>query len=286
MKLGAIIVLYNPDISLLKNVIESVSKQVDNICVVDNSSHVLEYSDLFNIEYIYLGNNKGLAYAQNIGINYMLSIAVDYILFLDQDSILPSNAVSILLERYIELTNSKIPVAAIGPMPINRLTRKNYSIQVKSKELCCEKKDVIETFAVMSSGSLIAGANFKKIGLYNYSLFIDAVDYEWCWRAYFMYGYRSFVVKSLFMEHQLGRPGKLLGRNISISSPMRLYYQFRNCIWLLKEPYTPTFWKMKVLRKYSLKLFAYPLFISPKRSNLCFILKGIRDGVLEKMSKL
>ena len=47
MKIGVVVVLYNPDVFLLQKVISSVRCQVDDICIVDNSSVDLQNVDLY-----------------------------------------------------------------------------------------------------------------------------------------------------------------------------------------------------------------------------------------------
>lgn len=287
MRVGGLFVLYDADFELFNDVLMSIYDQVDEICIVDNSSldNTLKILFLPMVKYIPLYENKGIALAQNVGIKYFQKRNIDSILFMDQDSTFPKNAINKLVDSLTFLLELDVNVAAIGPSSFNRLTKKMYSFQEKKKDTVLPvSNEIKECYAIMSSGSLVPIDNFAIVGFMNESLFIDAVDYEWCWRAWNKCGMRSFVDLSVAIEHQLGSPGKFLWRDISVSSPMRLYYQFRNCIWLSKVSYTPTFWKLKVLRKYICKFLVYPIFFRPKISYLKSAIRGIIDGLFGHMS--
>ena len=287
MRVGGLFVLYDADFELFNDVLMSIYDQVDEICIVDNSSldNTLKILFLPMVKYIPLYENKGIALAQNVGIKYFQKRNIDSILFMDQDSTFPKNAINKLVDSLTFLLGLDVNVAAIGPSSFNRLTKKMYSFQEKKKDTVLPvSNEIKECYAIMSSGLLVPIDNFAIVGFMNESLFIDAVDYEWCWRAWNKCGMRSFVDLSVAIEHQLGSPGKFLWRDISVSSPMRLYYQFRNCIWLSKVSYTPTFWKLKVLRKYICKFLVYPIFFRPRISYLKSAIRGIIDGLFGHMS--
>ncbi len=66
---AAVIVLYNPDMSLLDRLLRSVVGQVDKIYVIDNSpGSTADFSSFFDpyqdsISYVPLGENRGIANA-------------------------------------------------------------------------------------------------------------------------------------------------------------------------------------------------------------------------------
>lgn len=76
LKIGALIVTYNPEISKLFSNINAISQQVDRVVVVDNGSinykNIIEVTNSFNIKMINLGKNLGVAAAQNIGMSFFL----------------------------------------------------------------------------------------------------------------------------------------------------------------------------------------------------------------------
>ncbi len=129
---AAVIVLYNPDMSLLDRLLRSVVGQVQSAFVVDNtpgsfvafSSHFEKYQGI--VSYVPLGENKGIATAQNVGIRESLSAGHSHVLLLDQDSTLPPGMVTKLLEAETALIQSGEKVAAVGPLIVEVKNGKRY----------------------------------------------------------------------------------------------------------------------------------------------------------------
>ena len=289
--IGAIIILYNPDRKLLDRGLTRILPQVDEVCLVDNSpnnncSIIMERFK--RVSYIPLGENLGIAAAQNIGINYFQEKRFDWVLFSDQDSTLSDGAVHMLKKEHEYLEALCIKVGIVGTRAVNRQTGKKYPS--KSKEfgtvVSSDKRGIItECYSVRSSVSLIRIENIQKIGCMDESLFIDGVDHEWCWRAWHKCALRSFIVENAILEHQLGEGDKsLAGKSVAITTPFRIYYQFRNYIWLCKRAYVPRWWKKKHLFKYGVKIIYYPLFVPSRVKYIRSILNGLKDGFLKKQN--
>lgn len=287
--IGAIVVLYNPDFNVTGKALKSLMNQVDRICVVDNSSsnHLEELKEFQKLEYIPLGKNVGIAAAQNVGISYFIRQGYDYVVFSDQDSIAPENVINKLHDAYVALQKHGYKVGVTGTRAINRQTGKPYP--PKSKEFAVILRravgyasDITESYSVISSISLISTISLVELGGFDESLFIDGVDHEWCWRAWHQAKLRSFIVEDALISHQLGEEDKkLASKEIAIASPFRVYYQFRNYLWLCRRDYVPSFWKKKHLLKYAVKFFYFPLFVSPRIKYAKNILRGIYDGLFK-----
>jgi rhamnosyltransferase len=280
-KIGCIIVLYNPNISMLFEILKEVSDQVSTVYIVDNSTtdNKLDFSSYENVVFKKLGNNIGIASAQNMGLNFFKDY--DFILFLDQDSIPSKNLVAKLLKNYQFLLNKKINVGAVGPRPFNRAENTKYEGSIKKGKKIYH--NITEVGELISSSSLIAVENFNQVGLLEDGLFIDVVDHEWCWRASAIGNYRFFIIEDVLLSHQLGEcDKKFLGININIPAPIRTYYQFRNYIKLLNRKYVPLYWKLSNGIKYFIKYFYYPLCINDGKKYLKYMNKGIYDGVKNK----
>jgi rhamnosyltransferase len=282
----AVIILYNPEENCLKNSILSLIEQVDKIVLVDNSTdntninNFLETNNYKNILYLPQGSNLGVAKAQNIGIRYAISRGYEYCLIMDQDSVPDSKMVFQLMEDFILLIKRKINIGVIGPIPINKNTQKEYSPRLKKYSLFLnEINHILKVDELISSGSLIKTDCFVKIGLMDENLFIDGVDHEWCWRSK-KHGYYCAMSKKAKLVHMLGEGDKkILGIRVAISSPFRIYYQYRNFFYLIKRSYVPLYWKLNNTFKYSIKFFYYPIFIFPRLKYLMNIIKGIFDGI-------
>lgn len=285
-KIGAIVVLYNPKLQTLSECINSLTSQVDKICVVDNSS--IDNTKLFaeygpKIEYKPLMSNTGIAHAQNIGIKYFVNLNYDFILFCDQDSVSPNNIINNLVNSYISLCSDNNNIAAVGPMPVNKKFGRKY----------IHKEDILSTFSynnttyykmrsLISSYTLVPAINFNIIGMMNERLFIDYVDLEWCWRAE-TNNMTFIMVPTIEIDHELGQATKFLGHNISLSTPTRTYYQTRNLLWMLQVKYAPSYWKKKNIIKLIPRI-TYYVFMSQRRiAYIKNFIKGLYHGITQSL---
>lgn len=274
--IGAIVILYNPDWDLLKEGLEALTPQVDEVCIIDNSSidSSAQFENIGKVRYIPLLKNIGIAAAQNIGIKHFFDANFEYVIFSDQDSVMPNNLVEKLLHAYNDL-KEKIDIGAIGPIPINRHTKKKY---VYNDNIIAQEQLYYEMHSVISSCSFMPLKNFHKVGLYDENLFIDFVEQDWCWKARFYHHLKIIMLLDAEVQHELGQYKKFLGRDMNISSPFRLYFQIRNLLWLINKEYTPRYWRKLNLKKLPLKLLYYTVIPSNRLQYMKSIFRGLRDG--------
>ena len=279
-KIGAIIVLYNPDKDLIVKILDRIKNQVNDVFISDNSksNHEYLFRKYSNVKYQYLSGNKGIATAQNVGIDFFKKNNFDFILFLDQDSIPTQDLVSKLYHHYTFLNDKFKKVGGIGARPYNRSENKKYEGSIiKGHKITNNLTEVSE---IISSSSLIPIDVFKKIGGMEDDLFIDAVDFEFCWRANYIDNLKFFIAEDVLLSHQLGEGDRFfLYRKVAIPTPFRVYYQIRNYLRLLPRRYVPTYWKVSNGIKYLIKYFYYPIFISPRKEYFLQMNKGIMDGI-------
>lgn len=284
--IGLVIVLYNPNFEILYKGIGSLYDFVDKIVLVDNSPNPI-FPDLKSFpktHYIALNGNEGIAFAQNRGIQYLIDNGVNYILFSDQDSYIEGSNVIKLINAYKRLTDHDIKVGSVGCVFINKQNNKPYPNKLgEIQSFKLGDNEIMETYSVSSSGSLISKMALLEIGGFDEKLFIDGVDNEWGWRAWHKSGLRSFVVIEALLQQSLGEGNKkVIGREISIPSYTRCYYQFRNFIWLYGIKTTPLFWRRFNLRNYILKSIYFPLFCKPRIRYFKNIIKGVIHGFTKR----
>lgn len=277
MTTACIIVLYKPNNELLVDVFRAIETQVENIVLVDNSPEQT-ICPQGKYHYISMGKNCGIAAAQNAGLKYLINDSTaDYVLFLDQDSIVSQNIVEQLMLVYCTLLKQNIAVGGIVARAINRQNGKDYRQKKIGK---FHQDNVYEVREIMSSSAMIAIENFKIVGVMDSSLFIDGVDWEWCWRAKAKHKLRFFICTNVILNHCLGQGDRsFAGINIAISSPFRIYYQYRNFLWLCARSYVPMAWKFQQGIQYMAKLIYYSLLISPQKKYRRMILLGIKNGL-------
>lgn len=281
-KIGCVLVLYNPNKILLKDVLLAINNQVDGIFISDNSPQKTEFdfSVYRNITYYFMGGNKGIASAQNVGIRYFEQSNYDFIFFLDQDSICPDFLVENLYKNYFFLKERNIRVGAVGPRPYNRVENKKYEGAItKGVKIT---NNITELNELISSASFIPIENFRVVGYMEDDLFIDGVDFEWCWRAKKINNLRFFIAEDVMLSHQLGDKNMFfLFKKISVHNPFRQYYRYRNFFKLIKRDYVPLYWKVSNLVKYFIKYFYFPFFVSPRKEYFYNINRGVYDGIFK-----
>lgn len=278
-KTSAIVVLYNPNLDNLIYNLSILIKQIDELIIVDNSSinnndFLISNLNYKNLIYYFNNNNIGIAKAQNIGVR--LSKNNNFLFLLDQDSCPSDNMINKLIIDFISLKSKGFNLAAIGPTAINIFVNKPYSPRFKKYKEFIGNNNVYNVSELISSGMLIDKKRFLEIGYFNEILFIDGVDHEWCWRA-INKGFCLGLSKSCKLSHSLGEGDKFIfGFRVAISSSFRIYYQYRNFIYLSNKNYVPFYWKLNNFVKYIIKYFYYPFFVS--KSYTKRIHKGIYDG--------
>ena len=279
MKAGALIVSFNPELSLLKKNIEAISKQVESVIVVDNASkNVNEIEQLVNLQggtIVKNETNVGIASALNIGIKYFSEKGYDFCLTLDQDSICPSDLIKSFSKVFAE-KSAEEKIGIICPA-INYVGWSNNPFASDS---------VTAVKACMSSASFTNIEAWKNVGGFDDSFFIDFVDNEFC-KKLRLAGYKILRDNSVILEHNLGvcNEIKVLGKfkiRYCLHSPFRYYYMVRNNIAYLKK-YHKSENLIKEWIKVLFIILSALIFEKQKRVVSKYIRQGIKDGFNNRM---
>jgi rhamnosyltransferase len=283
---GAVIVLFHPDWAQTRRQFEALRNQVAQIVLVDNTpdsqTPALRLPD--RVSYLPMGENTGIAHAQNRGAHECeRNGPIRLVVFFDQDSEIPNGLVAVLLQGYSELTDLGHRVAAIGPRPFDVHRQRAHVPLFSIRQRVGPRFSLVSH--LLSSGTLVPLEAFHEIGPFDESLFIDSVDQEWGWRANSR-GWLCIVDESARLSHRMGVEGRsILGLRFTLSTPARLYYQFRNAIRLLlyyRDPHPPLHWVLKRLLTLPIKFLYYSVFSPPRFKNLKFMLAGAIDGVVNR----
>nr|WP_287854990.1 glycosyltransferase family 2 protein [Klebsiella sp.] len=282
MEIAAIIVTYNPDVNVLENLVTALCQQVEKVIIVDNNSenhNEIVYFDN-KVSVIKEDMNIGLAKAQNIGIKKVIDVC-SHVLIFDQDSAIDSNFVEKQLKCEAELLSQNIKLSAVGPTFIDEETKYEYPATVYKgpfiKHIDIKDSPVKATF-VIASGSLIRTSVLKDVGLMLDDFFIDFVDVEWCIRANGK-GYSCFINPYIKMSHCIGeRRIKLFGRMISMHSDFRKFYIYRNGLYMIRLPYVPLGYKLRVFVFNIIRSMLGVLTSTDKKQSLKATIKGWACG--------
>lgn len=290
----AVIVTYNIGGAVI-NCFDSIKAQLKEVVFVDNGSDSETLSMLDDIEkgnsdakVFYNGQNLGIAAALNIGVRYAIEKKYKYVLLLDHDSEATPGMVDKLLEAYRLLGEKGIDDVAIAA---TNTFDKNVRRFIVRQSFFDDGSEIAEVENVLSAGSLVNINAFEKMGLFNEVLFAYYVDDDFCLRCRDK-KWKIFICRDALLLHEEGRKEirKFLGREFIFRNydVYAYYYISRNGIYMLKSFFK--FHKygscLRVLERQCSEIAKVLLFEKNKGHKICFMLRGIWDGIINKYGKL
>jgi len=282
----AVIISYNAAEELVE-CINSVFPQVNRIIIIDNNSEFstidinAKIDKINKIQIIYNDNNMGVGYAFNQGIEFSISNGYKWTLLLDQDSVLDENMVQQMLASYKRLEGGdKVKTALLVP----RIIEKNFDVELPAiitsrmfnRKLYNPSHDTFIHFQI-TSGSLLDNEKVTSVGLLNERLFIDYIDFEYCFRI-LDHNYKIMQCKSAYLYHSLGESRKKYFLKYREHSPLRVYYQTRNRLYIIYKygsKYTSV--RNSEIVRMLLKLPRIMFLESNKIQKIRFYFSGILD---------
>ena len=271
MNLAAVVILYNPDISLTKN-INSYLGTVKCLIALDNSKTnsakiLLPKSD--KIIYQSDGKNKGISYRLNQALKICIETGFEYLLTMDQDSSFDEIDLNVYLSRVLDYKNSKIGMFGIN---LDQHDKNDYDNEM-----------------FITSGSILNVEHAIEIGGFDENLFIDEVDNEFCLRL-ISKGYFTKRFGNISMNHQFGTTRKVLTPSLKykdrvIYSPLRNYYNTRNYFYV-NSIYTHDYKQKRdrlIMLKYRIK---NSLLYENTLKTIYYVVRGYLDFCLNRMGKI
>jgi rhamnosyltransferase len=278
----AVVVTYNPQLSLLDN-ISALAPQVNHVVLVDNGSSseadrlLLESETRLHCTVIRNRQNLGIAAALNRGIKYAIEGNYDWIVTFDQDSCVSDRYIPEMFESYREASNPE-NIALIAPTCVDRET----GIPIR---LLRSRKGAV--LLAMTSGSMIPCKVIQTAGEFDESLFMDYVDVEFCLRLRRL-GMRILESPAVLF-HALGRTTyhEFLGAGFGVTnhSAARRYYITRNRLLLLRRYFADWSWSSREGRSMLLDAAKILLLENDKREKFRAMAAGTADALLGKVGK-
>jgi rhamnosyltransferase len=232
LNIAACVILYNPKKEDLQNITSYLSK-VNKLYIYDNSATKLEDSIIHEnkkIVYFWDGENQGISIRLNQAARKAIYDGYDKLLTMDQDSsFLEKNIAKYFsdIENFKETEN----VA-------------NFGLEYSKTAIACDSDEIVfeEVDHLITSCSVINLDLFEKIGGFDENLFIDGVDIDYCYAA-LKNGFKNIQFKNNYFKHSLGEPIRrasitslyLIKKNRVIHSNLRVYYMYRNVLYLEKK---------------------------------------------------
>ncbi len=281
MKVCSVVVCYRPDIGALFELCRILLRDGSGVILVDNTE--MPYLDAHAVpegcELITLAFNSGIAHAQNMGIESALRAGSDVIAFFDQDSTIRPGVLSTLVAALDPVAPEVVSplyydADSDAELPSLRLNRCGLVRAIHRDE----SAPAYPVDVVISSGTVATKRVFEIAGKLDERLFIDYVDTEWCLRC------RSKnvpirVVPAASMRHRIGSKSIDLGfATVMVHSPVRCYYQIRNCLHLFRMRHVPRLFALRETLATCFSRALLLLFVSDRRRYGLAYWYALRDG--------
>jgi rhamnosyltransferase len=280
----AVIVTHNIGEAIHKCV-DSVRDQVGHIVAIDNGSdeptrrELDKLSSTNSVTIILNERNEGTARALNQGVQWALGKGFQWVLTLDHDSKATPGMVDKLLHAHETLCQQGYrDVGIIGANPFDE----NGHVYLEGYRPGETDRKPIEREYLISSGSMIAGRVFDRVGLFDETFFIYYVDDDFCVRLR-RSGFRLFLCAEAVLLHREGRKEtkRFFWRRVLYDNYGKCarYYITRNAIYLMKKHdlgFNYSYLLVRRLVTDHIKLLLYDKELFPK---LRFSLNGLADGL-------
>lgn len=282
-KLAGCVILYNPDNDVIRNVASYID-YIDCLYVVDNGNG----SNIINeLQEKYVDKIVPVRHLENMGIAYSLNEVInlaknkyDLLLTMDQDSCFYRYSMKVYKTELAKFDWEK--TLGIGPSVVNYNFVDKNSTEVKWGG----------TIRLITSGNIISVNNAINIGKFNEQLFIDEVDYDFCYKGV-SNGLKMYVnLTGVYLLHSLGNTftKKILWHTFYIMNhnKIRKYYIFRNRLVIAKS-----YWKVigfadtwKEYLKGNMRLvFDVIFFENDKIAKIKYMSLGLYDFMIGKLGK-
>ncbi len=276
-RVAAGIVTYNPEIERLQQNIEAVIRNnIQRIFIVDNGSKNIDSIEKLTGRYHEVNilkneNNKGIACA----LNQIFQMAektkkCEWVLTLDQDSVIED----FLMDIYSLYYQEKEDVVSVTSLRRERA----YDLVQKHSE---EETEYVNR--CITSGNLVKITAWETVGGYDDELFIDMVDYDFCYKLR-EHGYKILRVNRVCILHELGKPNiiRFLGKNRAVlnHNAKRKYFYTRNYTYLLRKYKKNMHYdgeSFYALMRFFIKTFIYEK--EGRKDKLHNMIKGLIDGL-------
>jgi len=292
LQIAAGVVAFGPDRRLIIPLVRSVLSDVACVFVFVNA--IIDgdlRKELDNIgprcRVLYSEYNLGVAEALNQIAYHASQQGCTRVVLFDQDSRPPAGMVGRLSTIMDQLIQAGENVAALGPQIVAPSGRAH---EFKSPRYFPTPQrtrlmEAVPVHYIITSGSLIDLAALQQIGPFRSDFFIDAIDTEWCFRAWAK-GWSCWFAPQQPMEHTIGEGAirsRLFGIRFPHQSPMRMYSYFRNQVASLLLPHIPLRWKLKFGLHLTFLAFSIIIHSGFTPSTAWHITRAIRDGLTGRL---
>lgn len=275
----AIVVTYQPDVSILRQLLKQLNDSACDFWVIDNHSDNAAglRDDLSVLQHCrgstFLDHNVGQATALNQALASVRAAGYGLAFLFDQDSGIDHDFVDRMGQAWASAQALPgLPLAALGPRLQDPRTGHRFPFRTftrlfeRSETPVQTQPALWEAAFLITSGALIDLQHLPTIGGMRSDYFIDNVDLEWCFRARAK-GFRLLGTDHAHLHHRIGEDGQAWAVRrgwVVQHNPLRYYYSSRNRLHLHRQAHAPWAWRIKDGVRFVLKSL-YLLLASSQR---------------------
>lgn len=281
MRLLAVVVSYKPNIEEFEKNISTYVADIDHLIIWENTPcDEIDYnlsgtfSNMSNITILTKNKNVGIGEALNNAAKFAIKQGYTYLLTMDQDSFFEAG----MLSKFKQMI-SKLKKEDIGA----------YGVNYSSNSILAYKDNASHSLCVnecITSGTIYPTYLFKENIYFNEKMFIDAVDFEFCYRLKKKYSKKTIIITNIILQHELGyHDDTIFSRWVSSYSAFRTYYLIRNqlYIWRHYSDLYGNYRKYFFVKNYVvLRVLNILISEKDKKKKLESIYKGLKDGFKNK----
>ncbi|MDE1191955.1 MAG: glycosyltransferase [Arachidicoccus sp.] len=280
MNIAGLVITFYPTKETFEN-IQTYLPYCNRLYIADNSDpNIIFPEEIYNnpkIKIIGDGENKGIAERLNHVARAAENEGFEWLLTMDQDSFFDQENITKYIDC-IQAFNKKDRVAMFGIETEKQPSEINNTFQ--------------KTTMLITSGSILNLFLYPAIGGFDENLFIDEVDHEYCFRA-IQKGFDIIKFTNIFLHHHLGMQQSFRSLKSmqtterTFHSPIRLYYMFRNFLYI-SDKYKKYFPAELKLKKTDLlhRIKNHLLYRKQKLQLLKMLRKAYKDYKKNNMGKI
>jgi rhamnosyltransferase len=229
MQISGVVILYHPDV---EEVCHNIRSYIDYLhvlyvfanskCSVETIEHIKAISQ--KISFIQNGENEGIAKTLNKALSLSV-VGSNWLLTMDQDSYFEPEQAVAYFGAFNQLFSHSKNIAVICP---------HHSSKDRSGITNFDYKEIK---GAITSGSIINTKICKELNGFEEKLFIDYVDFEYCYRS-IINGHKIIQFSNIYLNHSIGTQKKagyffvVKRSSRSLHSPFRVYYMVRNFLYV------------------------------------------------------
>ncbi len=285
------IVSFHPDAELLLDLVATLSRDVGRIYLFNNAplEPALEMvlADYPTLVAIAAGSNLGVG----VGLNFIALAAsrdgFERLALFDQDSRPWPGMLPRLGEAFDHLEALRRAPAALAPRlvaPRGRVAGASKPPRYKAHRGAAPDGTLTPVDFLPTSGTLFNLRTLRETGLFRADYFIDAIDLEWCFRAWAR-GFSCWLASDVPMEHTVGTGTIPLGFGLTMPNqrPFRMGTYLRNTLYNLRLGHVPLGWKARQLLYLPLQCFGFARHHRFRADAVAPMLRGLRDGLIGRL---